>query len=82
MKRDIARTKKRKQLLKKHVTLPNTRARQEKIMEAKKNAGELYQATNGGAPLNCDDAIIVLEKQHLRRENDRLIKYGISVFQY
>ena len=74
LKRRIARVKKRKQLSEKDVTIPNSRARQNKIVQSKHLAGEWFQATNGGAPLNCDDAIIALENQRLEKERDRLTK--------
>eukprot|EP00536_Pseudo-nitzschia_multiseries_P000250 jgi/Psemu1/546/gm1.546_g len=46
-------------------TLPNTRARQDQIQEAKNTPGPKYAVLNGGA-YNCTDQIIVHER--IRRE--------------
>jgi hypothetical protein len=43
-------------------------------MNSKNHAGEWYQATDGGAPLNCDDAIITLERKRLAIAKSELEK--------
>jgi hypothetical protein len=47
------------------VTIPNTRARREKLVGIS-HAGEWFKQTNGGLPMNGDDAIIALEMQRLK----------------
>ena len=36
---------------------------------------ELFHATNGGDPLNCDDAIIALEMEHIAEQKKKMNKY-------
>ncbi|CAB9523296.1 unknown protein [Seminavis robusta] len=46
------------------VTVPNTRERQDAIQSCS-TAGGWFQATNGGAPMTCDDALIAYARKDM-----------------
>lgn len=75
LKCNVARiSKTHKELSDADVTLPNTRDWQDKLMNIKQHAGEWFQATNVGAPLNYNDAMIALERARLAKEKVKLEK--------
>ena len=55
------------------LTLPGTTARQKQLMKAS-TAGKFFKATDGGAPMNCDDCLIALEMKRYETEVDLLAK--------
>ena len=40
-----------------------------------RHAGEWFKVTDGGAPLNCDDAILALERERIAQEKKKLEKF-------
>ena len=74
LKRSMRRKSKR-QAVKDHVIImPNTRNRQVKSMGTRQG-GEWFHATNGGTPLNCDDAIMALEMENIAEQKKKMNKY-------
>jgi hypothetical protein len=64
LKRSISRISATRREARSTKTLPNTRERQKALMGIS-TAGEWFKITNGGVPMNCDDAIIALELSRL-----------------
>ena len=54
-------------------TVPNTKDRQEKLINIT-TAGAWFNATGGGACLNCDDALIAFEMKRRNEKKNELVK--------
>jgi len=55
------------------VTIENTRARQDLLMEVS-TAGQFFHVTNGGAPMNSSDALIAYERKRMFKEAEAMEK--------
>ena len=82
LKRSVRRKSKHQAAEDHVITVPNTRNRQVKLMGTRQG-GEWFHATSGGAPLNCDDAIMALEMEHIAEQKKKMNKYkkGTTVCQ-
>jgi len=64
LKQNIQRISKKKMSSSNSITVPYSFKRQKLLMNTRQG-GEWFKATNGGAPLNCDDAIIAMEREQI-----------------
>jgi hypothetical protein len=55
------------------VTLPQTRERQELLTKATR-AGDWFQVTNGGGPMNCSDALLGIIMKNWDEELEKLVQ--------